>query len=258
MYRMLYSKAFLNGLQYRAGYFISLAGEFLRVFVQMAVWAALLASGAETTRDLRQMATYVLLNGVLGAFFLSDAGRNLGQRVISGDIAMDMIKPYSLRGYFVSQSLGQSTFHLLSRVLPVMAVLCVVCPPLPPVSPLAGLAALALSVMGCAVGLYFYYILGLWVFWLKNDWYIDWISGALLTLFGGAVVPLWMYPAWLERISRFLPFRYFRYEAIAVYLGEAAAPGTALLVEAAWLALFILLERAIWRAAQRKIFVLGG
>lgn len=260
MYGALFLKAFLNGLQYRTRALLNLLGFALSVFVQISLWQALYATGSAQADvgGFRQMTTYIILTSLLSAFYMRDVGGRLGERVISGDIAMDMIKPYSLRSYFMAQSLGENMFFLLFVTLPILIVVALIHPPLAPVSLSAGLMALLLAALGSVVGLYFYYILGLWVFWLKNDWYIDWIVGALMTLFGGRMVPLWMYPDWLYQISRFLPFRYFRYEAVSVYLGQSAAPLEALLVECVWLVLFILLERIIWRAAQHKIFVLGG
>lgn len=257
MYSMLLSKAFLNGLQYRARYLLSLAGSFIYRFVTMNLWVALYAS-VDQPGGVSQMSTYILLTALIGHFSLQDVGVQFGRRIISGDIAMDLIKPYNVRYYFLCQSLGNSLFSLAFVTLPVMVVVCVVYPPVVPVSALAGVMCVLLALSGAFIGFYLNYILGLWVFWLKNDWYIDWIRGALMTLFGGSIVPLWMYPDWLLQISRFLPFRYIRYEAVAVYLGQSTEPFVALTIQLVWLGMFILLERVIWRAAQRKIFVLGG
>lgn len=260
MMRMLIGKAFLQGLQYRAQLFLRWLGTATYYLTRVCLWIALLGSGSLGLRnpELLQMITYTMLTEMVGSMRLDRAGFMLGKRVLSGDIAMDLIKPYSLRTYLFCNAFGESCFRLLVQTLPLVLIVAFVFPPVLPASGQALALALLMAVLGLAVVFYIHYLFGLWCFWLKTDFYVDWIMGALATIFGGGLVPLWMYPAWLQTASRFLPFRYMYYEGIAVYLGQAGNPVQALLVQAAWLLGLILLEKIVWTRAQRRIYVLGG
>ena len=79
-----------------------------------------------------------------------------------------------------------------------------------------------------------------------------------MTLFGASAIPLWFYPDWLAKVSLFLPFRYISYEPILIFLGESESPLTAIILQLAWLAVLFLIEKLVWRRAERKLIVQGG
>lgn len=260
MIRMLIAKGFLKGLQYRANLLIEAGGIALFFLLRVFLWMALLEvpAGDLHNPELRRMVTYLLISTIPSVFPLGMAGHNLGKRILSGDIAMDLIKPYHPRTYLLSEALGHSLFQFLVLYLPCIVIVCIVIPPVAPASLAVGLLFAVMVLLSLAVVFLLYYLMGLACFWMKTDFYIDWMMGALMTIFGGGLVPLWMYPEALLTISKYLPFRYMTYEAAAVYLGTSGDPWLSLLVQLIWVVGLALLSDIVWRRAQRRIFVLGG
>mgnify|MGYP001081547821 CR=1 FL=1 len=63
-----------------------------------------------------------------------------------------------------------------------------------------------------------------------------------------------------EAITEFLPFRYFTYEPLAIYLGKTPVSEIprVLLIQAFWLVALYAVERILWRRACKKVLVQGG
>jgi ABC-2 type transport system permease protein len=130
----------------------------------------------------------------------------------------------------------------------------------PPAEPWMVLFLVVAVINGSLRLFYFRYLLGLVSFWLIHNPFIDWYFITVESLFSGNVVPIWFYPAWLAALSRFLPFRYFIFEPVSVYLGKtpASEAGTVLLMQFIWLGLFVGIERLIWSRAHKKLIIQGG
>ncbi|MFW6237973.1 MAG: ABC-2 family transporter protein [Halanaerobiales bacterium] len=105
---------------YRFNFFTSFFSRILAVFIQVNVWQALYQHWT-VVRDvtLPDMINFVILNLFLGALTSTEMGRKLGERVNSGEIAGDFIKPISIKLYLVSEDLGDKIFNLFFTAVPV-------------------------------------------------------------------------------------------------------------------------------------------
>ena len=74
------------------------------------------------------------------------------------------------------------------------------------------------------------------------------------------MAPLELFPGWLERITWYLPFRWAVWFPVELALGrlspELIAAGFRM--QALWLALGLLLLRAVWRLGIRKYAAVGS
>ena len=116
------------------------------------------------------------------------------------------------------------------------------------------LASLALAwglgwaIQACFAMLAFWFdeALGAW-----NAWFFVW------GLFGGYLVPLALMPPQVETVARWLPFRATIGAPVEVLLGLAPL-GPTLALQAAWLAAFALLARAMWSAGLARYGAVGA
>ena len=103
-------------------------------------------------------------------------------------------------------------------------------------------------------------LLALLAFWFLTTFHFIWANGALLTLFGGANLPLWFFPDTLETIARLLPYQFVAFVPAAIYLGEIAGAGMALTLALGmiWVAIQGAACHMLWSAAIRRLTVQGG
>ena len=130
----------------------------------------------------------------------------------------------------------------------------------PPASPLHGLFFMITLILGIILQYFFAYLVGLLAFWLKTTSFVTWLMGAFIKLFGGSVIPLWFYPDLLRRIALCLPFRYFSFEPVSIYLGQTDPQAflPTVCMQVFWIFVIYLLGRLLWSRAEKLVIVQGG
>lgn len=258
MYFQLSKCTFMQQFQYRESVFFQFAGTFMWVYIQLCIWRALLEyQGAG--RTFEEMVVYVLVTQIIHLLCDSRVAMNLAEKVRTGDIAVDMIRPVSLKWYSFWEQFSSNLFRLLFTGCPLI-VLSVF------LWPAAELRAVNVALFAAGTGLavvlnfYFLYTVGLLAFWFKDGTYARMLCNGLMTLFSGRQIPLWFYPAPLYAVCRLLPFRFMVYEPAAILLGEYTAEEALAVVvmQMAWTAVFWAGERMLWHKVQRQIEVQGG
>src|SRR5690606_28143919 len=63
-----------------------------------------------------------------------------------------------------------------------------------------------ISFLAGSVGLLFRIAIGFFAFWLLQVEPVHWVWEKLLFTLGGLMLPLAVYPSWLQNIARFTPF----------------------------------------------------
>lgn len=220
-----------------------------------ALWRAVAEAGMPLSARPAQMVWYLAASEWI---LLSTPARHLEiqEEVRRGDVAYQLPRPVAFPRATLAQCAG-----ILAVRAPVLGVVAFGCaflftgtaPSLRTVAWLVpfGLAAsLVLAVL--------YLALGLVSFWLTDATPLYWVLGKLLFILGGLMLPLELYPQWLQSIARFTPFPY-------LLAGPAGflirAPGPAAFTLAACLAFWAvascaLVELLFWRA--RRSLELGG
>lgn len=75
--------------------------------------------------------------------------------------------------------------------------------------------SIALGFLSCCIGIILKMLVGLSAFWFHDVAPIDFVSEKLLFMLGGLILPLSLYPQWLQTIAYFTPF--------PIILGERSA-----------------------------------
>jgi ABC-2 type transport system permease protein len=224
------------------------------------IWVALLGSGARFDTSLREMVTFLIITSIVVSLTASSAGDEIAEKIRDGSIAADLIKPVNLKTLLFFNDLGDNIFKTLVGFLPIGIIVVLGFGFLPPTGIAHFLAFLIVLVLGAALQFYYNYILGLFTFWLISNPFLRWHFKNVTQLFSGQLLPIWLYPAWLAQITVFLPFRYFSYEPIALYLGRSpleSLPQT-LLIMSVWLFILYAIERILWHFAIKKLVIQGG
>ncbi len=58
--------------------------------------------------------------------------------------------------------------------------------------------------------------------WIENPWIVFYIKGHLVTLLGGLLIPIDLFPEFLQVIIDYLPFKYYVFFPFKVLIGEVA------------------------------------
>lgn len=261
MYLQLAKCVFNQQFQYRESVFFQLVGNFLWIYIQICIWWALLGveSGNPGEIGFRDMVAYTTMSFLLGILTQSNIASELSEKVKTGMIAIDLIRPISLKWYLFWQQLSANLFQCLFIAVPIMISAFVLWPYSIPIG-INLLMAFVSSILAVILIFYFQYTVGLLVFWFKDGTYASMLINGLMELFSGRKIPLWFYPAVLASICEYLPFQFMVYEPIAILLNyyERSEMISIVALQIVWILFFMVLEKIIWKRLQTHIEVQGG
>lgn len=232
---------------------------FVRCYVMLAVAAG--AGGVAAGYDAAQLATYVWFGQGLLAVVMLWGWSDLADRIRTGEVAVDLLRPVSPVALYLATDLGRAGHAVLFRLLPPVLVGALVfdlyLPTRPGTWPLFALSTLLAVIIcfGCR------YLVNSAAYWLLDMRGVNtaWVVGA--AVLGGLYFPLRFLPDWL---------------AAALYLGTPL-PGTMQIpldvlverdpapvqaglvaVQAVWAVVVLAACRAVQRRAERRLVIQGG
>ncbi len=261
MYYLFAKNAFRENYIYRANTLIYLFTGTLSLLIQFNIWQAVYSTqDAVESVNLAEMLTYVILMAFISRLTESSIGFKLGDKIRTGEIAGDFVRPINLKWYLFADQIGNSLYGIFLALIPAGVMLALYRTFLPPVDLFHGcMFGLSLA-LGILLGYLLNYFLGLFVFWIKNYGYISWFLGAFTTLFSGGAVPLWFYPPALRAVANILPFRFISFEAVSIYLGKTPVSDIYIVIagQLIWIAVFFVACQLVWNRAQKVVTVQGG
>ncbi|MGE3806686.1 MAG: ABC transporter permease, partial [Gemmataceae bacterium] len=164
-------------------------------------------------------------------------------------------------GWLLSYRLAHKSAYIVTSFLP-YAVLFYLCrgffPGWPDPWTLA--AYVASLLLGFLIGFYFETCIGMIGFWMLEVSSLLYVVNTVNFFLSGHMFPLDLLPGDWGPVLKALPFNYMAYFPAAVFLGKVPEDelATALLIELAWVLLFFLLSRGLYRLGLRRYSAFGG
>ena len=258
---------FVNILAFRLRYYTGILTYLINVTVYYFIWTAVFAqTGAAPGQtqiagyNLAQILAYVSVGWILRSFYWNTIDQEMAYEVIEGKIAMDLIKPVSVQGMWLTRAMGESAFRLILLTAPTAVVIWLLFPVLPPASALHfalffAAAAGSFLLMG-AIN----FLIGTCAIPLKSILALIRAKFWLIEILSGLLIPLSFFPRPLQVISSWLPFEHIAYTPLQIYLGKLSAREAVLqlLIQWVWVVLLLVLGHLWWQRATRKITIHGG
>jgi len=207
-----------------------------------------------------QASTYAWLVQALLAPLALFGWNELGQRVRTGDIAIDLARPVDLQLSWLAADLGRAAFQLIPRALPPLAVGAIWFGLALPATPLPYLLGAVSMVLAASTSFACRFAMNLTAFWLLDIRGVVTLYTVLSNLLCGLFFPLGWCPPWLRTLAYATPFPSMLQTPVDVVSGRASGLAAlhGLAVQGLWLAGSVVLGRAVLRRATAKLVVQGG
>ncbi len=182
---------------------------------------------------------------------IEDIGVDIG----TGAVATEMLRPVSVLWLRLASELGEAAVRLaLALAIGTAFTWAMVgAPPAGAATPLA-LPSAALAVAANLAAQHAFAGAAFWLSDAKATWFL---YQKLVFLLGGMLLPLQLFPAWLERVAWVLPFWTMAYAPARLAAGTPAQPWL-LAAQAAWLVVLAGAAAVVFRAGERHLEVAGG
>jgi ABC-2 type transport system permease protein len=173
-----------------------------------------------------------------------------------GDVTSQLLRPYSYPLALAARGVGMLAVR--APVVGASAVLCAWW--LTGVVPAAGavLRAAPLAVLAMTQIYALYVVIGLTAFWLDEVTPIFWIVQKLLFVLGGLMLPIALFPIWMQRIGRWTPFPYLLARPASFLLPGPGDVWSALWPLVTWAVVLAGLAHVLFVRAVRSLQTHGG
>lgn len=243
-----------------AGSFTNIVFGFLRCYVLLAVARSVVA-GRPAGYDARQLATYVWVGQGLLTVVALWGWTELSDRIRSGDVAADLLRPVSPLISYLAPDLGRAGHGMLTRFVPPLVVGAIFFPLYLPhrwsTVPLFALS-IVLAVVGSFACRFLVNATAYWLHDARGPLMLWTLSAGVLA---GLYFPLRLLPGWLAvALWVATPFPGLLQTPLDVLVERdpPALQAGLVALQAAWAAIGLVACRVVQRRAERRMVVQGG
>jgi ABC-2 type transport system permease protein len=261
-YRELFLAGFRRQTAYRLAMFAGLATNIVFGFIRSAIlFAAVESAGGELAGySAGTISAYVWLSqGLLGAIQMNGAA-DVGDRVRTGDVAVDFTRPVDLQTWHLAEDMGRALYTVIPRGLPSVLVGALTFGLVMPTTVLPYVLGTTSIVIGVAISFYGRFAVNIVGFWLMDVRGVRSLYMVTSTFLAGLYVPVSMFPDWLRTLAYLTPFPSILQSPIDVLSGHVTGTEAFLTVgmQLFWLAVTCLIGRVLLNAGRQKLVVQGG
>lgn len=232
----------------------------INAMVLLAVFAAKPEINGYTADDA--VIQVFIAQAMIGPVAIFGPPLDLAERIRTGDVATDLLRPAHLTLWWLAHDLGRAAFNMVFRSIPTFTAGMLVFSLLPPTDPLrwAALAAAVLLAVLIGFGLrYLYALSGFWLLDTRGVHAVAWLAGPFCS---GMLLPLVLFPGPMADVLRILPWAGLVQVPAEILMGKSTLPGGGILgglaYQAAWAAALLALGALLTSRATRRVVVQGG
>jgi ABC-2 type transport system permease protein len=255
--------AFQRRAAYRLANWAGIAVNFFFFLIHAQLFLALFGTrgtvaGWQATEAIRYFATSEALLMVLGVMSVQ-TGMEFADRVRTGDIAVDLVRPVRLWVRCIAEAYGSAAYYAFSRAWILYGAAALLYGLALPLYWRVLLAPLSIA-LGVAIAAALMYVASATAFWTEQAHGPLSLLLIAIFFFGGVGVPLDFYPGPVRMVANLLPFRGVVYTPVALASGKlgGAALAFGLLHQAVWLVIASLLAQRVEQRGAAHLAVQGG
>src|SRR5262245_38756603 len=220
-YLAILSSRFRTLLQYRTAAVAGVATQLFFGLVRMMIYEGFYRSSIATQpMTSEQTITYIWLGQALLLLAMLDVDKDVAAMIRSGNVAYEMIRPIDLYTLWFSRAFSGRAAPLLMRAIPIFVIAGLFLGLQAPASflavtmfgiSLAGALLLAASIVA---------LLTISMLWTISGEGISRLAPAPIFFFSGIVIPLPLFPDWMQHFVVWLPVRGLMDTPLRIYMAH--------------------------------------
>jgi len=255
---------FKERIQYRFDFVMTLIACILYSAMYFMVWKVIYANSTGMALPWQELITYVMVGQAVNMARYSPAERRpahtMSIRIQNGDIALDLLRPVGFQSQRFIEGFSFWITEMLWVNIPMLIMFTLVLGISPPAGIMQGMAFALSMLLAFLVGFGLNVIILTLAFWTRNVFGTQITKRAIVDIFAGTLIPFQLFPDWFRSVVEHLPFKGIAYIPLSIWTGRIGGTdlGWALLEQAGWAALLVLLSLVIWKRAMKIITIQGG
>lgn len=259
-YLQLFSLLWQNRTTYLFDFVVWRFRQFLIAFMAMNIWSVIFEhtnSLADYTKP--QMLGYIFLMSLLQSLILSSSLHGLAGTIYSGELSLDLIKPYNIFIKFFCSDIADKLMNILFAIAEMSLIFYlfkieIFYPSWP---------RLIIFVVWCFLGLTIYFLSNLAFatlgFWSNDVWGPKFLFFVFLDFAAGRLYPLDIFPKFVQLVYYLTPFPYLTYVQTQLFLNrfdlkEIVQISLTMMV---WLILLYFFNQKLWHKGLKDYVAHG-
>ena len=256
-------------LQYRAaalaGFVTQLFWGFIKVMVFVAFYASALT---EPPMTLSEVLVYIWLGQALLVLLPWNVDAEIAEQIRGGGVAYELLRPLDLYLFWFARTLAFRMAPTLLRMFPMLAVTYFVLPwigldewALPAAASMGSALLFVLACVGTLIlSTSFTMILHISLIWTISGEGFNRMMPGLVPLLAGLIIPLPLFPDWMQGFLYWQPFRGVADTPFRIYSGHIALEDAWLEIGLQWCWVLVMIGFGMWllRQARSRLVVQGG
>ena len=243
-----------NLLVYRINFLLQVIGPLLIfLFIKVSLWSSIFASRSSVAPiggyDLATMLKYHLWIMISNILIFSSSSQNLAEDIRLGRISTYLIYPFSFWQFHTAQYLARQLVQMGIAFFTIFLIF--VLDSLYQFEFEITVERVAMGVFMAVLGSIFWfcmnYLIGMISFWLEETWTLTVLMQIITYFFSGAIMPLELFPIWLQNILQYSPFPYIAFIPVKAFMGHTPDLLLSLSVLAGWTIAVIAFSAFLWK-----------
>lgn len=262
-YLTLMRAGVVESLQFRLSALVVVVGNLLYLIVVYFLWQAIYASaGTDVVNGMTFSDTliYLVLATSLHNFMEMYIVWEIGERIRSGEIALDLLKPLQYRRYVFWANSGSFVSSFFFTFLPTFLIVAIVTNGAIPLG--INLLYFVISiVMSISINFSMDFFIGTVCLYTESIWGINIMKQVVVLLLSGATIPLAFFPEPFKTIVSYMPFQAIYNAPLSILLNgnpDAKWLLITLGTQLFWCIVMNLFSKLFWKISVKKITVNGG
>jgi ABC-2 type transport system permease protein len=266
-YQAVFRARFQLLLQYRAAALAGFGTQCWWGAIKLMVLAAFFRSSA-APMTLSQAIDYVWLGQALLTMLPWSVDPEIARMVRSGDVAYERLRPLDTYTFWYARAVARRTATPLLRAVPMVITSAFVLRMVgasswalnPPASINAALLFALSMVLVVALSAAVSTLMDVSTVATLSDRGVQTLIGPLIIVFSGNLIPLPLFPDWMQTFLRLQPFAGLLDTPFRIYTAHLTGSdaGSALARQAIWTVLLVMLGRLVMRRVAARLQAQGG
>ena len=248
-------------LAYRGAMWSGTIATSASILIYYFLWQAVFSESAIIDGyNFQMMITYIIIARVLASQFFNGINLTLADWIQSGSIGTELLRPIGILRSLFALRIGEFCQFTIFKLVPITLVAAFILGASPPADAVFFLL-FTINIFAALVLLFFFeVIVGTMAFYTLEFYAVRFAKDAALTILSGGLVPLFLFPDWLQSIFRFLPFQHLVAGPIEIYLGVMSYTDSlwSLVNLGFWILIMMAFAILLFYNAMKKVVVQGG
>lgn len=248
----------LDAVQEKAEVLIWMLIAAIPIFVMSSVWMN--NQHQVGNLNISQLVTYYMIAVFLGWVTEFWFDERMGEEIRTGDFSRYLLRPLVFPFAFIFQNLGRKMFSVPIFVTPTVLIIFLLFKNYLVFPNRAGFLVFIAAVL-VSIGIRFALsvLVAAVAFWWEQSTALVHLRWVLEVLAGGYMLPVSLYPNWLQFIPRSLPFQFIYYIPISIFNG-AISPETAISMlptSLTWMVGLLITGHLLWNKGVKQYSAVG-